>query len=294
MKKILAISALLLFQTLAGQAQDWDSVKGSAAYVWGEGWGASVEEADREALSDLASRIAVGVTSEYSSTESQTRSSQGDGYFSRQSSTISSSTSVILCNTSRAVLKKGRKAHVGRWISREEIRALFADRQERVLEYESAALTAEGDGRIGDALKNHYRAYALLCTLQRPSEVTDSEGRLLLNSIPESMDRILDGLTVWCTGKTGDVVTLSFTYGGHAVNGLDFTYFDGTGWSSRHSVMSGKARLEMAPGALAEVIQLRIEYEYRSDTLLDTELAGIMSVADSSLLRKSFITFRRI
>lgn len=294
MRKVLSIAALLLSLSIAVQAQDWDSVRQSGAYVWGEGWGSSVEEADREALSDLVSKITVGVTSEYSNVERQTRSSIGDSYFSEQSSAVSSYSSIILCNTSRAVLKTGRKAHVGRWIHRDDLGAVFADRQARVLEYEYAAGEAELAGRIGDALKYHYWAYTLLRTIQRPSEVRDDNGRLLLNTIPESMNRILEGLKVTCTGKSGNSVSLSFSYRGRNVSGLEFTYFDGARWSSRQSVTSGKARLDMAPGALAEVIQLRVEYEYRGDALMDSELADVISVADSSFLRRSFITFRRI
>lgn len=294
MRKVLSISALMLSLSIVVPAQDWNSVRQSGAYVWGEGWGSSVEEADREALSDLVSKITVGVTSEYSNVERQTRSTLGDAYFSEQSSTVSSYSSIILCNTNRSVLKTGRKAHVGRWIRRDDLGAIFADRQARVLEYEHAAGEAELTCRIGDALKYHYWAYTLLRTMQRPSEVRDGDGKMLLNTIPESMNRILEGLSVACTGRSGNSVSLSVTYRGRNVSGLEFTYFDGARWSSRQSVASGKARLDMAPGALAEVIQLRVEYEYRGDALMDSELADVISVADSSFFRKSFITFRRI
>ena len=47
------------------------------------------------------------------------------------------------------------------------------------------------------------------------------------------------------------------------------------------------------PGALAEIVQLRIEYEYRSDAAFDPELSELLSVADIRPLKKSKIIIRR-
>ena len=90
----------------------------------------------------------------------------------------------------------------------------------------------------------------------------------------------------------GDVVKLNFTFRGRPVGGMDFTYFDGARWSSTTSVRSGLATLDMAPGALADYIQLRIEYAYYGDSLMDGELFDTMSVLNLKPIRKSFITFR--
>ena len=45
-------------------------------------------------------------------------------------------------------------------------------------------------------------------------------------------------------------------------------------------------------GALAETIQLQIEYAYKGDSLMDAELYDTMSVQELKPIRKSFITFR--
>ena len=52
---------LLLTITLVLHAQTWTEVKTSGEYLWGEGQGATVAEADRQALADLTSRIVVHV-----------------------------------------------------------------------------------------------------------------------------------------------------------------------------------------------------------------------------------------
>lgn len=286
------ISLVLLGFSLAVYAQDWEHIKTDGAYIWGEGWGSSIEEADRQALSSLVSKITVAVVSDFRQVEEQIFSSNGDEHYLMQGNRLSSYSNVTLSNTHRVILKKGRKVHVGRWIQREDLDLIFADRKSRVLEYEKLASDAELAGRLDDALRYHYWAYVILRSLQRPSELRSDDGRMLLNSIPESIIAILEDIQVRMTSRTGDVVKLSFTYHGRPVAGLDFSYFDGARWSSLTSVSSGLASLDMAPGALADYIQLRVEYAYCGDTLMDGELFDAMAVLNLKPIRKSFITFK--
>jgi hypothetical protein len=289
-KTILFLACLLA--GLSPDAQEWEGVKADSSYIWGEGWGASVEEADQMALSALASRITVAVTSDFRQVEEQVRTGRGEEYRIVQSNRSSAFSSLTLPDTHRVVLKTGRRAHVGRWIRRDELAALFADRASRVTEYERSAVMAEGSGRVDDALRYHYWAYALLRSLPHPAAVRDWEGRMMLNTIPERLNGILEDLRVSAASHVGDAVRLRFYFRGTPVEGLDFSYFDGARWVKGHSVRNGTAVLEMAHGALAETIQLRIEYMYRDDLPMDRELSDAMRLPDLKPLRKAFITFR--
>ena len=51
--------------------------------------------------------------------------------------------------------------------------------------------------------------------------------------------------------------------------------------------------MELAPGALAEVVQVRIAYAYSGDALMDPELADILASAERKPLKKSLKVFRR-
>ena len=286
------ILVALLASGFSTSAQEWEEVKANGAYIWGEGWGASVEEADQAALSALISKISVVVTSDFRQVEEQVESSRGNEYYRSLSNRSSAYSSITLANTHRVVLKTGRRAQVGRWIHRDELEILFAGRMSRILEYEESALRAEEAARVDDALRYHYWAYVLLRSLQRPSELRDEEGRMLLNLIPERLNAVLDDLRVSMVSHVGDAVRLSFTFRGRQVAGLDFSYFDGARWLQGVSVRAGSSLLEMAPGALAETIQLRIEYAYKGDSMMDAELYDTISVQELKPLRKSFITFR--
>ena len=115
---------------------------------------------------------------------------------------------------------------------------------------------------------------------------------MLLNSIPERMNAIFDDLEPRAT-KRGSALVLSFRFRGLPVRGLDFTYFDGARWSSQCSAPGGSAQVELAPGALADVVQVKIMYAYCGDALMDNELADILASAELKPLKKSLKIFRR-
>ena len=291
MAQVLLI-ALLTLTGLSGLTQEWEQIKKDDRYIWGEGWGKSVEEADRQALASLSSKISIVVSGNFRQIEEQVDTPSGSNYISVKSNRIAMTSNATLSNTNRIVLETGKKSHVGRWISRSELDTVFSIRKERVLEFEEYASIAEMDGRIGDALKYHFWAYVLLRTLQHPSELRDESGRMLLNAIPARMNGILDELTV-SADKKGCSLILAFSYRGQQVQDLSFRYFDGSRWSGHCGVFKGYAQVEMAPGALAEVIQSRIEYEYKGDAMMDEELVEILSTSDVKPLKKALKIFRR-
>ena len=286
------LCALLLFPLLPLRGQDWERIKADPHVVWGEGWGASVEEADREALASLASRITVGIAGEFRSIEEQRTTSSGSEYTAVTSSRVEMVSNATLRNTGRVVLRGGRRAHVGRWIRRSELDAAFAARAQRVLDCMRSAGEAETDLRAGDALRYYYWAYVLLRSLPRPSEMRDGEGRMLLNVIPDRMNGVLGDISV-SAEKTGGRLMLSFRFRGLPAEDLAFTCFDGAGWSPRTEVRGGRADVDLASGALGEIVQLRIEYEYRDEAMMDDELAGLVSASRTRMLKKALVIFRR-
>ena len=291
MKRV-GVSIVLVLVTFLASAQNWERIREDDRYIWGEGWGRTVEEADRDALASLTSKISIAVSSRYRELEEQRNTSSGVDYISIRSNQLAMTSNTTLSNTNQVVRKTGRRYYVGRWINRNELNTVFSDRKDRVLEFEKSAQEAEEDGRIDDALRYHYWAFVLLRSVQRPAELRDERGKMLLNSIPERMNAIFDDLEPRAT-KRGSALVLSFRFRGLPVRGLDFTYFDGARWSSQCSAPGGSAQVELAPGALADVVQVKIIYTYCGDALMDNELADILASAELKPLKKSLKIFRR-
>ncbi len=85
-------------------------------YIWAEGWGRSVEEADIQALSSLCSAVSVSITSSYRLTETDRKTSSGYAGESMMQNNVSIFSCATLEGAGMEVLAKGRKAHVARWI----------------------------------------------------------------------------------------------------------------------------------------------------------------------------------
>lgn len=57
---------------LCATAQSWDQIKASPDYLFGEGTGTTVAEADEKALADLISKISIQVESSFEQTDEET------------------------------------------------------------------------------------------------------------------------------------------------------------------------------------------------------------------------------
>lgn len=290
MKRIFFL--LLLAVSLGASAQKWEQVQNNPRYVWGEGYGHSIEEADNNALAALISKIVVGVSSTTEANDSQTMRNDEVEDVSQFAASAKTYSQATLTNTERIILSNEPDACVGRWILKSEIQKLFASRIAKIKDLVAMADQAERKGKVDDALRQYYWALTLLKSLQYPNEVkyTDNGGaeHLLVSWIPERMKAVLDDLKATVVGREGDHIELLVTYGGKPVGSVDYTYFDGQGWSNIYSAKDGRGVLELSPGYQADHIQLKYEFEYRGQSRLDREIESVMGVVTSTPMRSAY------
>jgi len=276
-------------------AQNWDFVKADTrTYISGEGWGETIEEADKQALAAIISKISVLVSSNFEQLEGEKTTADGQEYERYIESKINTFSNATLTNTESVIISNEPDAHVGRWIRRSEIDRIFEGRKAKVLEYVGNAEKAEKKGKVDDALRNYYWAYTMLKTLQHPSEMAyvaaDGEPHTLVSWIPAQMDDIFDEIKPSVVAKKGNDVELFFKYKGNPVTSLDYTYFDGSHWSNIYSAKDGKGVLELAPGAPGEHLQLKYEYAYRNEAHIDRELYDVINAVKGNSMKGSYVT----
>ena len=63
---------------VAQTADKAEDIKNAADYLWGQGYGATVKEADREALADLMSKISVQIESDFVIDEREVNTAAGN------------------------------------------------------------------------------------------------------------------------------------------------------------------------------------------------------------------------
>lgn len=286
------IFIVLSLITLPAFAQSWESIKGSNAYLWGEGWGTTVAEADNQALNDLISKISLQVSANVSHNETETVTNAGVETNSIFSSVVNTYSSATLTNTGKVIIDNEPDAHVGRWIKRSDIAKIFESRKQKISDYISSALKAEAQGKIDVALKDLYWAFSLTKTLQDPNEYKyvneDGESFLALTWIPHHINEIFDNLDIEILKRIGDDLELRITYQGKPVNSIDYTYFDGRDWSNIYSAKDGVGVLELAPGSQNSYYQLKFEYEYRGESHIDREIEGVLNSISSTPMRNAY------
>ena len=287
------VMMLLLMTSLNVFSQKWEEVRDSEDYIYGEGWGSTVAEAERQALANLIGKIATNVTGE-SHSSLKTQSSNGkldeESQFSQTVNTYSQAT---LTNTQQKVLKNEPDAYVVRWIKKSEIEKIFESRKRKAIDLVETAIRAEKKGKVDDVLRNYYWALTLLKSLQYPNEVTytDEDGKehVLTNWCKEKIDDTFYELKTVYDSRDGNDIRLAITYKGKPVNSVDYKFWDGQTWSAIYSAKDGWGVLELAPGYDGSQVQLKYEFEYAGEAKVDPEVEMVLNAVKGTPMPKSYI-----
>ena len=287
---LLIFSPLWVMAQTAGQSED---IKNSADYIWGQGYGATVKEADKEALADLMSKISVQIESDFVIDEREVNTAAGNDAQSTVQNVVRTYSQGTLKNTRSVIVSEAPTAAVIRYIKRTELEKVFKDREENVLSYVYSARSAEKAGRIDAALRYYYWASCLLKSLQNPSQVKFSEDGVkfpLTMWIPEQIRSILSQIKVEVTKVEDQEVSLLFTYKDKPVTSLDFHYWDGLNYSNIFSAKDGIMQVEMRPGAPTNKFNIQYEYEFKSQMRQDPELEQVMNIFNTVNYKEATVT----
>ncbi len=291
MKKRL-IFVLFALVALTASAQTWEQVRDSEDYIYGEGWGSTVMEADKQALANLIGKIATNVQGE-SHSSLKTQNSNGQlNEESQFSQTVSTYSQATLTNTQQKVLKNEPDAYVVRWIKKSEIEKIFEARKRKALDLIETAVRAEKKGKVDDVLRNYYWALTLLKSLQYPNEVTytDEDGKehVCTNWCKEKIDDTFYELKTIYDSREGNDIRLAITYKGKPVNSVDYKFWDGQTWSAVYSAKDGWGVLELAPGFDGSQVQMKYEYEYAGEAKIDNEVEMVLNAVKGTPMPKAY------
>ena len=279
----------LLF-SLSLTAQDIEDIKNSPDYLFGEGRGESLREADNEALRDLITKISVSVQSDYSDVTSTLINGNDYNVNSAVKMVVNTYSQATLQNTERVIISDEPNAFVVRYVKRTDVEKIFESRKHKLMDMVASAEKAERGSKIDDALRYYYWGYCLLQSLPNENEVVTPGGKLLINYIPEKMNAIFNGLRVNKINEEGNYVDLEILYKGQPVTSIDYTYFDGLDWSNLYSARDGRGVLEMRPGAATDNLRIKCEYEYVGEAHIDKEIANVVSIMKGKVFRNSTLT----
>lgn len=270
-KRALTLTILAIF-TMYSHAQSIDEIKKNSNYIWGEGNGTTMSDAEGEALRQMSVQISVSVYNSSYDEESNDNSVQ--------KAVLQSVSSAKFTNVQMRVLEEEPNAKVFCFMSRSEVKKMFEKRASHITNMVDAGKTAESRMMIDEALRNYYWALVLAKTTPEPVEIefNDKKGeatsllpikiKSVLAMINASVDEIQDGKNL----------ILGFTYNGKPVSSLNFKYNDGQSIVGPIVARDGIGEASMASIPADGKLHLTYELRFRNEVdPTDSDIAGVFN-----------------
>ncbi len=267
-KRALTLTILAIF-TMYSHAQSIDEIKKNSNYIWGEGNGTTMSDAEGEALRQMSVQISVSVYNSSYDEESNDNSVQ--------KAVLQLVSSAKFTNVQMRVLEEEPNAKVFCFMPRSEVKKMFEKRANHIANMVDAGKTAESRMMIDEALRNYYWALVLAKTTPEPVEIefNDKKGeatsllpikiKSVLAMINASVDEIQDGKNL----------ILGFTYNGKPVSSLNFKYNDGQSIVGPIVARDGIGEASMASIPADGKLHLTYELRFRNEVdPTDSDIAG--------------------
>lgn len=267
-KRALTLTILAIF-TMYSHAQSIDEIKKNSNYIWGEGNGTTMSDAEGEALRQMSVQISVSVYNSSYDEESNDNSVQ--------KAVLQSVSSAKFTNVQMRVLEEEPNARVFCFMPRSEVKKMFEKRANHITNMVDAGKTAESRMMIDEALRNYYWALVLAKTTPEPVEIefNDKKGeatsllpikiKSVLAMINASVDEIQDGKNL----------ILGFTYNGKPVSSLNFKYNDGQSIVGPIVARDGIGEASMASIPADGKLHITYELRFRNEVdPTDSDIAG--------------------
>ena len=297
MRLKLFIISLLLTVTSEGIAQsltpkEWEAIQRSNNYLIGMGVNPSIEEARQVALSDLAGKISVKVSSQF---DYQLTNENKNNYVNseeRMKSVINSYSSVTLKNVAEYVVNDKKDYVVYRYMKISDMRAMFKRRVGLAKKWAKEGIEREQEGKVGDALQDLYWSLALLNSCPDADLETIRLDDTPLNQyIYNKVKTVLEGISVKALSvekEAGDqFVTLQVLYKGKPAVNFNYKYFDGKNYSSTYTAKDGEGELTIPASANLKRLKITAEYECREEANIHPDIQSVLEFTDPASFKAS-------
>lgn len=267
-KRALTLTILAIF-TMYSHAQSIDEIKKNSNYIWGEGNGTTMSDAEGEALRQMSVQISVSVYNSSYDEESNDNSVQ--------KAVLQSVSSAKFTNVQMRVLEEEPNAKVFCFMPRSEVKKMFEKRASHIANMVDAGKTAESRMMIDEALRNYYWALVLAKTTPEPVEIefNDKKGEatsllpIKIKSVLAMINASVDEI------QNGKNLILGFTYNGKPVSSLNFKYNDGQSIVGPIVARDGIGEASMASIPADGKLHLTYELRFRNEVdPTDSDIAG--------------------
>ena len=299
MKNIFLFINFLIVIAINLNGQDINEVKSkNSQYLWGEGSGKTLKQADREALSMLIDQIQTQVKSSFE----QQFTEQNGKIDEKVKSIVQTYSNATLKNTERLIVSNEPEAKVFRYIKREEIAKIFESRKNKILEFVENANYSTERLQIADALRYYYWAYVLLRSHPDYNSMKriNSNGKTEILSVylPLQIRNLLSGIKINIvnTKQNEDYVnyTISIKYNNKPVTNFSYSFWDGVNYSYLITAKDGIGIIEFPSKEIVNELKIKAEYAFEGESSIDMELHDAMSaIEDEITFKEAYISVNK-
>lgn len=288
MRKYVLLFCMALMPAMM-MAQSVTEIKNSDKYLWGEGMAESYQDADRQALRHLVENISVNVESSFTNVIDNVSTEGKVDSKTAMQAVLRTYSQATLTNTKVITISQEPNAHVLRYVRVEDVAKIFEARKSKAVDFINLAQKAEERLKIDDVLRYYYWSYCLITSLPDTMQPKTPDHILLRTWIPDRINEVFKGIKVQKQNVDKEFVTLFVTYKDRPVASLDYTYFDGRGYTNLYSATDGLGIMEMQPGVSTDNLKIKCEYEYLGEAQIDKEIAAVVEVMKGRNFRSAYI-----
>lgn len=291
MRKLLVLILLSAIVAVMSAQQitprEWQSIQSSNQYLIGMGMSPSIDEARQMALSDLAGKISVKVSSQFNYHVSNENKGQTSNTEEKMMGIIKSYSAVTLNNVAEYSVKEKGNFVVYRYMKVSEMRSMFKRRVNMAKKWAKEAVVREKEYKVGDALQDFYWSLALLRSCPDGDLETIAQESDNPNMIQDVFHRVKDilseihvkAVSIEKEGATQRVV-LDIRYKNKPVVNFNYKYIDGKQRSEVYTAKDGIGELVLPRNASLSKLKIYAEYECRHEANIHPDLRNVMETTD--------------
>lgn len=271
LKRIILSCCISASCLLAAYPQDIRQIKSDPRYYWAEGRGITVNEADGNAMSQIARQISVSISTQLQTSDRSVSDESGivSANYS-QEGFVKSFSSVSLQNVGMMVLSPEPEAVVFRYVTKSDVEKMFEERRQKIVEYVETGKVNERELQIDNALRNYY--WALMLAQVCPEAVYaefDGEQRNCLVFLPSKIASVISHIKAnleECEYSADRYrARLNFSYNDRPVASVQLKYFDGQSIVGPVVVRDGIGELDMVSLPFDKKVKIWYEYKFENE-----------------------------
>ena len=265
-----------------------DIINTPELYIWGEGQGETIEEADQQALFGITSQISLSVESQFSSVSEW---GKGKDLKDNLNSVITTYSAATLNGAKRLIINDEPDAKILRYIKKENITKIFEAREKKIQEFIQLADKYLKQLKIGDALRYYYWGFLLLKSHPEQFQIKYNEKNILLSIyINEKMNEIFDNTSITVNEnfiqKDKQIVEIQFLYKNKIPQNISYNYWTGKDWTIPEFAANGESVLEFF-GTEKKNTEIKIEYAFKNELRIDKEMETIQKSIKNPFFKRA-------